>query len=56
MGFVLSVLAGACAILLLGLAIFIHEFGHFLAARWMGLKVDVDRSGAVAWRTVNGGV
>jgi regulator of sigma E protease len=57
MGFVLSVLAGACAILLLGLAIFIHEFGHFLAARWMGLKVDVFSIGfgPSLWkRTVNG--
>lgn len=29
------------AVILFGLAIFIHELGHFLAARWLGFKVDV---------------
>ena len=27
-------------ILLFSLAVFIHEFGHFLAARKLGMKVD----------------
>ncbi len=35
-----SILIGFGAVLLLGLAIFIHELGHFLAARWLGLTVD----------------
>ncbi|HVU37592.1 MAG TPA: site-2 protease family protein [Opitutales bacterium] len=30
----------AFIILLLGGSIFVHELGHFLAARWRGLKVD----------------
>ncbi len=34
------VLAGVKVALLFSLAIFIHEFGHFLAARWLGLQVD----------------
>ena len=57
MEFLLSVLAGACVLLLFGLAIFIHEFGHFLAARWMGLQVDAFAIGfgpALWKRTVNG--
>ena len=35
-----SILAGVCVALLFSLAIFIHEFGHFLAARLLGLQVD----------------
>jgi regulator of sigma E protease len=39
-----SALSGAWGILfmvvLLGGSIFVHELGHFLAARWRGLKVD----------------
>ena len=40
MDFLLSVWAGVCVALLFSLAIFIHEFGHYLAARMLGLKVD----------------
>src|SRR3989442_12624935 len=28
------------ALLLFNLLIFVHELGHFLAARWRGLKID----------------
>src|SRR5882724_4367166 len=28
------------ALLALNLLIFVHELGHFLAARWRGMKVD----------------
>lgn len=52
-----SVLAGVCVALLFSLAIFIHEFGHFLAARLLGLKVDAFAIGfgpALWKRTVNG--
>lgn len=31
---------GAFIVLLLGGSIFVHELGHFLAARWRGMKVD----------------
>jgi regulator of sigma E protease len=31
---------GGVVVLLFGAAIFVHEFGHFLAARWRGLRVD----------------
>ncbi len=30
----------AAVILLFGAAIFVHEFGHFIAARWRGMKVE----------------
>jgi regulator of sigma E protease len=57
MDFMLSILAGVCVVLLFGLAIFIHEFGHFLAARGLGLQVDAFSIGfgPSLWkRTVNG--
>jgi regulator of sigma E protease len=34
-------LSGVIAVLFLSLAIFIHELGHFLAAKWFGLQIDV---------------
>ena len=37
----LGVGAGIVVALLFGLAVFIHEFGHYLAARRLGLRVDV---------------
>ena len=37
----LKVGAGVVVAILFGLAVFIHEFGHFIAARLLGLKVDV---------------
>ncbi len=37
----LKVGAIAICVLLFGLAIFIHEFGHFLAAKLLGMRVDV---------------
>ncbi|MEI7947073.1 MAG: RIP metalloprotease RseP [bacterium] len=36
----LKILAGLAVALLFSLAIFIHELGHFLAAKWFGLQVD----------------
>jgi regulator of sigma E protease len=30
----------AAVVLLFGATVFVHEFGHFLTARWRGLKVD----------------
>ena len=38
---VYTVLAIVACILLFSFAIFIHEFGHFLAARRLGMRVDV---------------
>lgn len=35
-----AVLSGIGVLLLFSLAVFIHELGHFLAARWMGLTID----------------
>ena len=52
-----TVLAIAACVLLFSFAIFIHEFGHFLAARWRGLRVDAFSIGfgPVLWkRLVNG--
>ena len=57
MEILLSVVAGIGVALLFSLAIFIHEFGHFLAARWLGLQVDAFAIGfgpAIWKRTVNG--
>ena len=46
--------AGIAVALLFGLAVFIHEFGHYLAARCLGLRVDVFSIGfgpaIVKWR------
>ena len=40
MEFLITVLAIAACILLFSFAIFIHEFGHFLAAKLLGFQVD----------------
>jgi regulator of sigma E protease len=40
MEFLFKVLAWVGVAILFSLAVFIHEFGHFLAARWLGLQVD----------------
>ena len=47
-----TVLAIAACILLFSFAIFIHEFGHFLVARWRGLRVEAFSIGfgPVLWR------
>ena len=29
-----------------GILIFVHELGHFLACKWIGVRVDVSRSGS----------
>ena len=52
-----TVLAIAACVLLFSFAIFIHEFGHFLAARWRGLRVEAFSIGfgPVLWKkTLNG--
>ena len=41
MEILITALAIAACILLFSFAIFIHEFGHFLAAKLLGFKVDV---------------
>jgi regulator of sigma E protease len=53
-----QVAAGLGVALLFTLAIFIHEFGHYLAARWLGLKVDAFAIGfgPALWRKVVGGI
>src|SRR5580700_1307257 len=35
-----DILIGLEVLLLFNLLIFVHELGHFLAARWRGLKID----------------
>jgi len=52
-----KVLAGLAVALLFSLAIFIHELGHFLAAKWFGLKIDTFSIGfgpALWKRKING--
>ncbi len=54
---VYTVLAIVACILLFSFAIFIHEFGHFLAARRLGMRVDVFSIGfgpAIWKRNING--
>ena len=51
------VLVSVCVVLFFTLAIFIHEFGHFLAARLLGLQVDAFSIGfgpAIWKRTIKG--
>ena len=53
----MRILTGVCVLLFFTLAIFIHEFGHFLAARWLGLQVDAFSIGfgpAIWKRTIKG--
>ena len=52
-----TALAIVACILLFSLAVFIHEFGHFLAARKLGMRVDVFSIGfgpAIWKKTING--
>ena len=55
---VYTVLAIAACIILFSFAIFIHEFGHFLAARWRGLRVEAFSIGfgPVLWKRKVDGV
>jgi len=36
-----SIYIGPILIFLLGMTIFVHEFGHYIAARWLGFVVEV---------------
>ena len=49
-----TILAIAACVLLFSFAIFIHEFGHFLAARWRGLRVEAFSIGfgPVLWKKI----
>lgn len=50
--------SGVCVALFFSLAIFVHEFGHFLAARRLGLRVDAFSIGfgPALWKRTVGGV
>jgi regulator of sigma E protease len=53
----MKLLAGLAVALLFSLAIFIHELGHFLAAKWFGLQIDAFSIGfgpAIWKRKING--
>ena len=57
MEIIYTVLAIIACVLLFSLAVFIHEFGHFLAARKLGMRVDVFSIGfgpAIWKKTING--
>jgi len=58
MGFLISIAVWVGVIFLFSLAIFVHEFGHFLAARLLGLKVDAFSIGfgPALWKKTVGGV
>lgn len=53
-----TVLGIAACVLLFSLAIFIHEFGHYLAARLLGFKVEVFSIGfgPALWKKTIGGI
>jgi regulator of sigma E protease len=58
MAFLKVVFIALEVLLLFNLLIFVHELGHFLAARWRGLKVDrfAIWFGKPIWSTTIGGV
>ena len=58
MDLLLSVWAGICVALLFSLAIFIHEFGHYVSARLLGLQVDAFAIGfgPAIWKRRVGGI
>jgi len=58
MEFLTTLGAIVACLLLFSLAIFIHEFGHFLAARLLGMRVDVFSIGfgPAFWKKKIGGV
>lgn len=53
-----TVLGIIACVLLFSLAIFIHEFGHFIVAKALGFKVEVFSIGfgPALWKKVHGGV
>jgi regulator of sigma E protease len=53
-----NVLAVPLLILFFSVSIFVHELGHFLAARWLGLVVDAFSIGfgPALWKRKRGGV
>lgn len=53
-----TILAIVACILLFSLAIFIHEFGHFIVAKYLGFKVEVFSIGfgPALWKKTIGGV
>ncbi|MCQ2378287.1 MAG: site-2 protease family protein [Victivallaceae bacterium] len=56
-GFLLNVAAVVFVFVALGFCIISHEFGHFLAAKWRGLRVDAFAFGfRPFWRKKYGGV
>jgi len=58
MAFLKVVFIALEVVLLFNLLIFVHELGHFLAARWRGLKIDrfAIWFGKPIWSTTIGGV
>ena len=57
MDIIFKILAGVGVALLFSLAVFIHEFGHYLAARLLGLQVDAFSIGfgPAIWKKTIGG-
>ena len=58
MEILITVLAIVACVFLFSFAVFIHEFGHFLAARILGLRVDRFSIGfgPALWKKTIGGV
>ena len=53
-----SIYVAPILLLLLGMTIFVHEFGHYIAARWLGLVVEVFSIGfgPAIWRKKISGI
>lgn len=58
MEFITTVLSIIACVFLFSFAVFIHEFGHFLVAKWLGFKVEVFSIGfgPALWKKTIGGV
>src|SRR5580704_15600130 len=58
MSFLKPILIFLEVLMLFNLLIFVHELGHFLAARWRGLKIDrfAIWFGKPIWKTTINGV
>ncbi|MDD5705238.1 MAG: RIP metalloprotease RseP [Kiritimatiellae bacterium] len=54
----INILAGVGVAILFSLAVFVHELGHFLMARWLGLTIDAFSIGfgPAIWKRRIGGV
>ena len=58
MGILSNIGVGLLVLMLLGICIFVHELGHFLAARWCGMVIDTFSigMGPAIWKRKRNGI